>query len=273
MIVLPGDIARFAPASRWYTSCGAPLLSFPSVPFDICTLKQGESPVNTAAPIKLNRLAWWMVLGCTAGVAPASALAQQSFAGAPSMSSATSGASVDGGLTVAPTSQDIPGPLSERSAVISVSRAADLVGRPLDLISHSSGQVGTQSLPSGTPLANAVVTSGFGNRRHPILGNWRHHAGIDLASPHGSEIRATADGVVSKAAQNGGYGLYVALTHSGDIETSYGHMSRLNVSAGQRVRRGQVIGYVGSTGLATGPHLHYEVRVNGKPVNPERMRP
>ena len=164
-----------------------------------------------------------------------------------------------------------PQHMSDGPAVVSVSRAADLVGQPLDIISRPSAS-GTLSLPSGAPLASAVVTSGFGNRRHPILGSWRRHAGMDLAAPYGSEIRATADGVVARAERNGGYGLYIALKHPNGVETSYGHMSRLNVSAGQSVRRGQVIGYVGSTGLATGPHLHYEVRVNGKPVNPATAR-
>ena len=226
--------------------------------------------MTKAVSLTLNRLACWAAFGCVAGLGiPASA--QQSLTDdVSSASTAAADVSLDAGLTAVPDSHDIPGQLADRSVVISVNRAADLVGRPLNLISYIRTSEGAQSLPSGPPLANGVMTSGFGNRRHPVLGSWRHHAGVDLASPYGSEIRATADGVVTKAARNGGYGLYVALTHSGGVETSYGHMSRLNVSAGQSVRRGQVIGYVGATGLATGPHVHYEVRVNGKPVNPMR---
>ena len=227
--------------------------------------------MTKAVSLKLDRLAGWAAFACAASLGvPASA--QESLADASSASTAAAGANLDKGLTAVPNAHDAPGQLSDRSAVISVSRAADLVGRPLNLSSRTRAVDGARSLPSGAPLANGVMTSGFGNRRHPVLGSWRHHAGIDLASAHGSEIRATADGVVTKAARNGGYGLYVALAHSGGVETSYGHMSRLNVSAGQSVRRGQVIGYVGATGLATGPHLHYEVRVNGKPVNPESKR-
>jgi murein DD-endopeptidase MepM/ murein hydrolase activator NlpD len=110
--------------------------------------------------------------------------------------------------------------------------------------------------------------SGFGLRTHPILGGLRNHDGIDMAAPAGSPIVAGSDGVVSAAGWKGGYGLFVAMEHGGGLQTRYAHMSRLNVVAGQSVARGQVIGYVGSTGLSTGPHLHYELRVNGTAINP-----
>ena len=87
-------------------------------------------------------------------------------------------------------------------------------------------------------------------------------------NPTGTPIRAAADGIVGRADWYSGYGLYVALEHGGNIETRYGHMSRLNVAAGQMVHKGDVIGYVGSTGRSTGPHLHYEVRIAGEAVNP-----
>ncbi|MBC2670328.1 M23 family metallopeptidase [Novosphingobium piscinae] len=126
----------------------------------------------------------------------------------------------------------------------------------------------TVSIPSLVPVEGVRLTSDFGMRWHPVLGGRRAHKGVDLAAPAGTPIRASADGVVERADWFAGYGLYVALEHGGQIETRYGHMSRLNVAAGQRVRKGDVIGYVGSTGRSTGPHLHYEVRIGGEAVNP-----
>lgn len=126
----------------------------------------------------------------------------------------------------------------------------------------------TVSIPSLVPVEGVKLTSDFGMRWHPVLGGRRAHKGVDLAAPAGTPIRASADGVVERADWFAGYGLYVALEHGGQIETRYGHMSRLNVAAGQSVRKGDVIGYVGSTGRSTGPHLHYEVRIAGEAVNP-----
>ncbi|MBV1689356.1 M23 family metallopeptidase [Novosphingobium sp. G106] len=124
------------------------------------------------------------------------------------------------------------------------------------------------TMPASMPVAAYGITSGFGMRQHPILGVWRSHAGLDLAASYGSPIVATSDGMVSTAGWQGGYGLLVTLDHGGGLQTRYGHMSRLNVEPGQQVRKGSVIGYVGSSGLATGPHLHYEIRLNGQPINP-----
>ena len=124
------------------------------------------------------------------------------------------------------------------------------------------------SIPSRTPLDSLRMTSSFGLRWHPVTGGRRQHEGVDLASPVGTPIHATADGTVAKADWFGGYGLFVQLEHGGALQTRYGHMSRLNVASGQHVHKGDIIGYVGSTGRSTGPHLHYEVRVNGSPVNP-----
>ncbi len=123
----------------------------------------------------------------------------------------------------------------------------------------------------GSPVAGHV-TSGFGLRRHPILGYVRMHAGIDFAAGYGSPIYAVSDGQVSYAGWHGGHGNYVRLDHGGGLATGYGHMSRIAVSPGTRVGRGQVIGYVGSTGLSTGPHLHYELLRNGHPINPGTAR-
>lgn len=116
--------------------------------------------------------------------------------------------------------------------------------------------------------AGGRVTSTFGMRRHPILGYMRMHSGIDFAGGYGAPIFAVSDGVVSIAGRYGGFGNYVKLNHGGGLGTGYGHMSRIAVRPGQRVARGQVIGYIGSTGLSTGPHLHYELYRNGVAVNP-----
>lgn len=116
------------------------------------------------------------------------------------------------------------------------------------------------------------VTSNFGARRHPILGYTRMHAGVDFAAPTGTPIYAVGDAVVSYSGWRGGNGNYVRLEHGGGFGTGYSHMSRIAVASGMRVRAGQVIGYVGSTGLSTGPHLHYELYRNGQKVNPLSVR-
>lgn len=124
------------------------------------------------------------------------------------------------------------------------------------------------SIPSRIPVDGFRLTSEFGMRVHPVLGGRRAHKGIDLATPVGTPVHAPADGVVGKAEWFSSYGLYIQLEHGGELETRYGHLSRLNVAAGQFVHKGDVIGYVGTTGRSTGPHLHYEVRVAGESVNP-----
>ena len=115
---------------------------------------------------------------------------------------------------------------------------------------------------------NGHLTSGFGERFHPILGYERFHAGVDLGATYGAPIVAAADGRVVSAGWRGGYGQAVAIAHAQGLQTLYGHMSRIAAFAGETVHRGQVIGYVGSTGLSTGPHVHFEVTKNGRPVNP-----
>ncbi|MEM1051728.1 MAG: peptidoglycan DD-metalloendopeptidase family protein [Pseudomonadota bacterium] len=112
------------------------------------------------------------------------------------------------------------------------------------------------------------ISSRFGMRRHPILGIRRMHAGLDFRARHGTPIVAVTDGQVVSAGRAGGCGVTVRLRHGGGLDTRYCHMSRMAVSRGQQVRRGQVIGYVGSTGLSTGPHLHYEMYRNGRAINP-----
>lgn len=124
------------------------------------------------------------------------------------------------------------------------------------------------SIPSRSPLQGFRLTSDYGMRTHPVLGGRRAHKGIDLASPTGTPVYAPADGMVGKAEWFSSYGLYIQVEHGGELQTRYGHLSRLNVAAGQFVKKGDLIGYVGSTGRSTGPHLHYEVRVAGEAVNP-----
>lgn len=115
---------------------------------------------------------------------------------------------------------------------------------------------------------SAGMTSGFGMRFHPILHRTRLHAGVDFGAPVGTPIRAAGDGIVVSAATMRGYGRVVIIQHGSGLSTVYAHCSRTYVSAGQTVKAGQVIAAVGNTGLSTGPHLHFEVRINGRPVNP-----
>jgi len=115
------------------------------------------------------------------------------------------------------------------------------------------------------------VTSGYGMRFHPILQFVKMHKGIDIGAPYGSPIHAAMDGVVAFAGRSGGYGNFVKLSHGGGLASGYGHMSRIAVAPGTHVAQGQIIGYVGSTGLSTGPHLHYELWRNGAAVNPRSI--
>jgi murein DD-endopeptidase MepM/ murein hydrolase activator NlpD len=124
------------------------------------------------------------------------------------------------------------------------------------------------SVPSRMPLEGASLTSGYGMRTHPVMGGRRKHDGVDLAAPTGTPVYATADGIVSRADWYSSYGLYISLEHGASMQTRYAHLSRLAVAAGDSVKKGELIGYVGSTGRSTGPHLHYEVRVEGLAVNP-----
>jgi len=123
------------------------------------------------------------------------------------------------------------------------------------------------STPSVWPV-HGWVTSPFGNRTSPFSGIMKFHEGMDIAAQTGTPVVSPADGVVIKAGFSTGYGNMVEISHGYGIRTIFGHNTRLNVKAGQRVKRGDVISYVGDTGTSTGPHLHYEVRLNGLPVNP-----
>ena len=125
-----------------------------------------------------------------------------------------------------------------------------------------------------TPIDGARLSSGFGKRKHPVLGYTKIHKGVDFAAPRGTPIYAAGDGVVEFAARNGGYGKFIRIRHNGEYKTQYAHLSGYGngIKSGKRVRQGQIIGYVGSTGRSTGPHLHYEVVKSGRQVNPMRIK-
>ena len=138
-------------------------------------------------------------------------------------------------------------------------------GDELDRTTPAAARV---SVPSRMPLDDTRLTSDYGMRTHPVLGGRRSHKGVDLSAPTGTPIYATADGYISKAEWFSSYGKYVSIEHGANLQTRFAHMSDIAVTAGSRVKKGDVIGYVGSTGRSTGPHLHYEVRIAGKAVNP-----
>lgn len=124
------------------------------------------------------------------------------------------------------------------------------------------------SVPSRNPLNAGYISSGYGMRVHPVLGRRSRHKGIDLAAPTGTPVYATADGSITRSDRSRSYGLVIYIDHGAKLETRYAHLSKLLVAEGEAVRKGDLIGYVGSTGRSTGPHLHYEVRVDGVAVNP-----
>ncbi|KFB09899.1 M23 family metallopeptidase [Nitratireductor basaltis] len=128
-----------------------------------------------------------------------------------------------------------------------------------------------RQVPIANPLPGARVTSMFGTRRDPLLGRRAHHSGMDFSGKTGTPIKAAGAGKVIRAGWNGGYGRMVEIDHGNGLTTRYAHMSRIDVGVGDKVSPGSVIGKVGSSGRSTGPHLHYEVRKSGKPINPLRF--
>jgi murein DD-endopeptidase MepM/ murein hydrolase activator NlpD len=122
-----------------------------------------------------------------------------------------------------------------------------------------------------TPINGARISSGFGGRKHPILGYRKMHTGVDFAAPTGTPVLAAGSGTVEYAAWNGAAGKYIRIRHTDGYKTAYFHLNRINVSVGKYVKQDQIIGKVGSTGRSTGPHLHYEVILNGKKINPKRL--
>ncbi|MCE2516936.1 MAG: peptidoglycan DD-metalloendopeptidase family protein [Alphaproteobacteria bacterium] len=125
-----------------------------------------------------------------------------------------------------------------------------------------------------TPVNGARLSSGYGKRKHPVLGYSKMHRGLDFAAPTGTPIMAAGSGVVEYSGWNGSYGKYIRIRHNSTYKTAYAHMSRIKrgVTPGARVKQGQIIGYIGSTGRSTGPHLHYEILVNNRKTNPMTVR-
>lgn len=165
--------------------------------------------------------------------------------------------------------EDAPPAAAIDRSLAAVSWVSDLERRVATV--HDALRVRLRGLPTGRPIAGRL-SSGFGWRANPFSGagsEW--HAGLDLPAPPGTAVRATADGVVEFAGWRGGYGTAVILRHGDGYSTLVGHLSGASVRTGQRVARGTVIGRVGSGGRSTGPHVHYEVRRWGKPVDPRRV--
>lgn len=123
------------------------------------------------------------------------------------------------------------------------------------------------------PLLGTKISSDFGNRRHPIYRSVRHHDGVDLAAPDSSPVRAISDGVVVFADPYKGYGKLVVVKHQNGLTSHYGHLESIAVGPGQRIKAGALLGRVGHTGRVTGPHLHFEVRINGKAQDPQKYIP
>jgi murein DD-endopeptidase MepM/ murein hydrolase activator NlpD len=124
------------------------------------------------------------------------------------------------------------------------------------------------AVPSINPVEIMKFSSGYGYRTAPTRGASRNHKGLDIPGPVGTPIYATADGTIGRAEWVGGYGKFVEINHGNAVQTRYGHLSAMNVTPGQRIRKGDVLGYMGSTGRSTGSHLHYEVRIAGEAINP-----
>ena len=137
------------------------------------------------------------------------------------------------------------------------------------LSTYNAKQDSMAYLPALRPVVKGVISSDFGMRTHPILKYRRYHEGVDISAARGTPVYATADGIVRFAGRNGGYGNVVYLNHHYGFETRYGHLNKFVVRNGQIVKRGEKIGEIGSTGLSNAPHLHYEVRYNGQPVDPK----
>jgi murein DD-endopeptidase MepM/ murein hydrolase activator NlpD len=176
-----------------------------------------------------------------------------------------------GGGLVAPSREATPAAPPENTIGI----LRDLLGTlESGLNSVKSRVENQQALVRANPTSWPVMgwlSSGYGSRKDPFTGQPDFHTGLDISAGQGTPVKATADGTVESAAYNGNYGNSIVITHGFGIATRFGHLSQYAVRAGQKVRRGEVIGYVGATGRATSPHLHYEILLNGQPSNPLRL--
>nr|WP_311028893.1 M23 family metallopeptidase [Mesorhizobium sp. WR6] len=162
--------------------------------------------------------------------------------------------------------EDVGGPLIEVNDPTKFDKKVKELDQALDRLDLLKAEI--RKIPIANPAPGAVVTSAFGVRRDPILGVSALHPGIDFRDAIGSNVPATAAGVVTRASRAGGYGNMVEIDHGGGYSTRYAHLSEIDVKVGDKVARGETIGKSGSTGRSTGPHLHYEVRHNGKAVDP-----
>jgi murein DD-endopeptidase MepM/ murein hydrolase activator NlpD len=184
-------------------------------------------------------------------------------------SAVTTGPATDG-ISDLQYSQSLDQLLTLRSTAMSgeMTHGLDFSSR-FPLAAFSGGAVNVAYAPSAWPV-QGIVTSSFGARLDPFNGEGAFHTGIDIATAKGDEVRVPADGTVIKAGMGTGYGREVIIDHGHGIQTLYAHLSGFAVIAGQDVRRGDILGYVGSSGHSTGPHLHYEVRIHDTPVNPSK---
>lgn len=183
-------------------------------------------------------------------------------AGAAPQGTATS-VSAEGGPFIAAESAAV-------TSETSVDAQSDLQFRSLFMTwkKMDSFEQGVIAIPSVQPTARLTFTSNFGIRSDPFKGTAAMHAGVDIPGPVGTPVYATADGIIGRAERSGGYGNLVEINHGKGIQTRYGHLSKILVAPMTRVKRGQLIALMGSTGRSTGPHLHYEVRIDGHAVNP-----
>ena len=160
--------------------------------------------------------------------------------------------------------------LTLRTQLKSIRERMEHIGATLERVERFDQKSRLASTPSVWP-ARGWVTSDFGQRLDPYTAERVMHEGLDIAAPHGKEVVAPSDGVIIFAGLEGGYGNVLVIDHGYGVKTRYGHLSKLEVKTGDHVKRGQVVGAVGNTGRSTGPHLHYEVRVNGIPENPRKF--
>lgn len=173
-----------------------------------------------------------------------------------------------GDISIDAPEQEFASASAAEAAAVRADRESRSIFRAWRQLDTGMATTSAVAVPSRKPIDAMKLSSAYGMRVHPVTGRLARHNGIDIPAPHGTPIYATADGIVGRAQRLGGYGLYVELEHGNNIQTRYGHMSSFTVASGQRVKKGDVIGYVGSTGRSTGNHLHYEVRIAGTPVNP-----
>ena len=240
-------------------------------------MKRGRMSCSCA--LWVRRSLWVPVCGLSLSIFPAGLAAETpATPGRPAASIASAGAIAVGPNLHSDTSFDLDAGDENAPPRVSFGRALDLEGTPITFgtkVSRSAGSRftsgrngGSTVMPSGSPLRYASITSAYGSRWHPVYGAVRFHAGLDMAAPYGTPVYATSSGVIIVAGSCGGYGQCVAIDHGGGVVTVYGHLSRVDVYPGRRIGSGQELGLVGSTGVSTGPHLHYEIRINGSPVNP-----